>query len=183
MPRPARSERVSPDPHKQAPLDNDGLALSLNERIYILRTRAGFASHQELADACRELLPNWITMNRRLIQQIEKGEIPAAEVNDLWLMAIAVACGANAETIFGVTPDDSGDVAPLLSLLARHPSFRKAICGPETTGTALDLALEHSGWKAEIPGQGAFSDQVEGWLASGDPISFDATASRSVLER
>lgn len=115
-----RTEIISKDEHKVREVETpDGLALSLPELVHVLRLRAHLNSHQELADAARRFLPEWVSMNRRIIQQIERGDIPADEVNDVWLLAIAAACGAS-PSVFGLQDlGDSGDLAKMLDLIDR----------------------------------------------------------------
>lgn len=110
MPRHPRSQLT----HSAAKLS--GQELSLGEMVHILRTRAGYVSHQELSDAVRSRLPDWVPMNRRYVQMIESGDLGPEEVNDLWLVAIAKACKEKPD-VFGLVPGETPDVDPLAELL------------------------------------------------------------------
>ena len=113
-----RTETIVPNPRKSKPVSvgDGGFSLSLAEMVRVMRLRAGFTSHQALSNAARAYLPEWVAMNRRLIQQIEKGERHAAEVNDVELLAIAAACKQDPVAAFGIVPGDSPDIDPLLAL-------------------------------------------------------------------
>lgn len=112
-----RTEIIAPVDRKKQ--DNE-FELSIPELVHVLRLRSGYASHQALSDAARRYLPEWVTMNRRLIQQIERGDIPPEEVNDLYLVAIAAACKADPAKVFGIKKGESPDLDPLVDLLNRY---------------------------------------------------------------
>lgn len=112
---------VSPNT-RRIPSTSEGpaeVALSLPELIYVLRSRAGFQSHDQLAIAAREYLPEGFSMNRRLVQALEHGDIPEGEVNHFALLAIALACGKTVE-VFGLKPGEVEDVDRLHTLLKRN---------------------------------------------------------------
>jgi hypothetical protein len=114
-----RKEVIAPSEHKSnPPKAGQVIDLTLGERVFVLRQRAGYPSHAALSEAAREHLPAWVTMNRKVIQEIESGKIPPEQVNDVWLLAVAAACGANAKTVFGVERGKSEDLDLLADLLS-----------------------------------------------------------------
>ena len=58
-----------------------------------------------------------MSMNRRYVQQMERGELDRDQINDWWLLAIARACHED-PSVLGLDPNVvSPDIDPLLNLL------------------------------------------------------------------
>jgi L-alanine-DL-glutamate epimerase-like enolase superfamily enzyme len=93
------------------------IGLSLGESVKVYADRAGLTSDQKLADAARDLLPDGVAMNRRLVQQLQRDEIALGNgVHELQLIAIARACRVPA-TWLGVDLHGSRDLSKLRNLL------------------------------------------------------------------
>ena len=101
----------------------DGLGpLSVREKIRVARLRAGFRSHADLASAALEHLPEGFTMNRKLIQQMEAGDLDDRIEGgglDFQLMAIASACNVEASS-FDVSPGVSDPLDTVFKLCREH---------------------------------------------------------------
>lgn len=97
------------------------VGLSVGESVKLYAERAGLQNDQRLADAAAELLPPWVTMNRNLIQKLQRDEVSVGEgANELQLIAIARVVGVP-ETWLGIDPYESGDLSRLKDLLIWAP--------------------------------------------------------------
>lgn len=98
------------------------VGLSLGESVKVYADRAGLTSDQRLADAANALLPEWVGMNRNLIQRLQRDEVALGNgLNELQVIAIARACHIP-ETWLGVDPYESGQLSRLKDLLIYAPS-------------------------------------------------------------
>lgn len=122
--------------------------MSIGSAIHYYRRNLGLSSHGALADAAARHLPEYVGMNRRLIQGIEAGEYTLGNgVNELQMIAIARALMIPPTWL---EIDRSADIKRLESLI-------RTMSWPDGPGDGNDLDPE----SAPIPFNRRASDRSD----------------------